>query len=129
MLALGLGPPVSGLKAQATARPGSPQASLRSPWPWWLGRHPLLALTATLIVWGLIDVRSRGRIEPDNLVEHRTDFTVYTTAGAACFDGRDPYAVTNACAAGVICIRRCWQSCWLLSQSSIPGGRLRFGFS
>ena len=77
-----------GLEAQAS--------SLGSPWPWWLGRHPLLALTATLIVWGLIDVRSRGRIEPDNLVEHRTDFTVYTAAGAACFDGRDPYAVTNA---------------------------------
>jgi Glycosyltransferase family 87 len=65
-------------------------------WPWWLGRHPILALTATLVVWGLVDVRSRGRIDPDNLVEHRTDFTVYTEAGAASFDGRDPYTVTNA---------------------------------
>ena len=26
---------------------------------------------------------------------HKTDFTVYTEAGAAFFDGRDPYAVTN----------------------------------
>jgi hypothetical protein len=76
-----------------STRLGSGQAGA---WPWWLGRHPLLALTATLVVWGLVDVRSRGRIEPGNLVEHRTDFTVYTEAGAACFDGRDPYAVTNA---------------------------------
>ncbi|HEY1784543.1 MAG TPA: hypothetical protein VGG30_03310, partial [Pirellulales bacterium] len=85
----------------ADSVPGSMSQKLQSggeagPWPWWLGRHPLLALTAALIVWGLIDVRSRGRIEPGNLVEHRTDFTVYTEAGAACFDGRDPYAVTNA---------------------------------
>ena len=27
--------------------------------------------------------------------EHRTDFTVYTEAGAAFFDGRDPYQVSN----------------------------------
>ncbi|HTU23937.1 MAG TPA: glycosyltransferase 87 family protein [Pirellulales bacterium] len=65
------------------------------PWPWWLGHHPLVALAIALAVWGWVDVRSRGRIEPGNLVEHRTDFTVYTEAGAACFDGRDPYAVTN----------------------------------
>ncbi|HEX4144253.1 MAG TPA: glycosyltransferase family 87 protein [Pirellulales bacterium] len=74
----------------------APESGQPGPWPWWLGRHPLLALTAALVIWGLIDVRSRGRIEPGNLVEHRTDFTVYTAAGAACFDGRDPYAVTNA---------------------------------
>ena len=78
--------------APAAGQPGRAAGA----WPWWLGRHPLLALTATLIVWGLVDVRSRGRIEPGNLVEHRTDFTVYTEAGAACFDGRDPYGVTNA---------------------------------
>ena len=77
----------------APAAGGGGQAG---PWPWWLGRHPLLALTAALIVWGLVDVRNRGRIDPGNLVEHRTDFTVYTEAGAACFDGRDPYGVTNA---------------------------------
>ena len=80
----------------STPDANGPASGQSGAWPWWLGRHPLLALTATLIVWGLIDVRSRGRIEPGNLVEHRTDFTVYTEAGAACFDGRDPYAVTNA---------------------------------
>ena len=73
-----------------------PAQNLLPQWPWWLGRHPLLALTAALVVWGLVDVRARGRIDPENLVEHRTDLTVYTEAGAAFFDGRDPYGVTNA---------------------------------
>ena len=82
--------------AQAAASLAPSPAAPSSAWPWWLGRHPLLALTAALVIWGLVDVRSRGRIEPGNLVEHRTDFTVYTQACAACFDGRDPYAVTNA---------------------------------
>ncbi len=78
-----------------------PTPNLLPQWPWWLGRHPLLALTAALVVWGLVDVRARGRIDPENLVEHRTDLTVYTEAGAAFFDGRDPYGVTNARGWGV----------------------------
>ncbi len=48
-----------------------------------------------LLVWGLTDVRSRGRVDAARPGVHRTDFTVYTEAGAAFFDGRDPYAVTN----------------------------------
>ena len=44
-------------------------------------------------VWGLTDVRQRGY--PDVPAEHRTDLTVYTEAGAAFFDGRPPYEVSN----------------------------------
>ena len=51
-----------------------------------------------LIVWGLTDVRSRGRVDlqhPTQRNVHMTDVTVYTEAGAAIFDGRDPYLVTS----------------------------------
>lgn len=48
-----------------------------------------------LLIWGLTDVRRRAEIDPARLNNHRTDVTVYTEAGAAFFDGRDPYAVTN----------------------------------
>src|SRR5262245_38685895 len=59
-------------------------------------RGKVLALmVAGLILWGWVDVRKRGRIDPQNPENHRTDFTVYTEAGAAFFDGRDPYRVTN----------------------------------
>lgn len=54
-----------------------------------------LGLLAALAVWCTLDVMPRGRINPRRLHEHRTDFTVYTEAGAAFFDGRDPYRVTN----------------------------------
>jgi len=46
-------------------------------------------------IWGYVDVRGRGRIQAGNIDVHRTDFTVFTEAGSAFFDGRDPYAVTN----------------------------------
>jgi hypothetical protein len=48
-----------------------------------------------LSVWGFVDVYRRGAINPRDLGRHMTDFTVYTEAGAAFFDGREPYAVTN----------------------------------
>ena len=48
-----------------------------------------------LLVWGWIDVRHRAEINSADVGSHRTDFTVYTEAGAAFFDGRDPYSVTN----------------------------------
>ena len=38
---------------------------------------------------------NRGLVDPHNEGLHKTDFTVYTEAGAAFFDGRDPYTVTN----------------------------------
>lgn len=65
-----------------------------------IGPHALrglaLLVLLLLLVWGLTDVRRRADLDPANPGSHRTDFTVYTEAGAAFFDGRDPYAVTNA---------------------------------
>ncbi len=61
----------------------------------WLAQRPLVLLATVLLIWGLTDVRSRGQISAVRPGLHRTDFTVYTEAGAAFFDGRDPYAVTN----------------------------------
>jgi hypothetical protein len=53
----------------------------------------VLTLALALGAWGWVDVRARGTVEPGKI--HMTDFTVYTEAGAAFFDGRDPYEVTN----------------------------------
>ena len=53
------------------------------------------ALLIAIVVWGWVDVRRRARIDPDRPTVHKTDFTVYTEASAAFFDGRDPYEVTN----------------------------------
>ncbi len=53
----------------------------------------MIGLLAGVIFWGLTDVRRRGY--PDVPAEHRTDLTVYTEAGAAFFDGRAPYEVSN----------------------------------
>jgi len=54
-----------------------------------------LGLVAALAIWCALDVMTRGAINPRRIQEHRTDFTVYTEAGAAFFDGRDPYQVSN----------------------------------
>jgi hypothetical protein len=59
------------------------------------GRWVWIIVVAILLVWGFTDVRHRADLDPHNVFKHRTDFTVYTEAGAAFFDGRDPYAVTN----------------------------------
>ena len=53
------------------------------------------ALLAALAAWGLTDVRWRGSIDPDDPLVHKSDFTVFTEAGAAFFDGRNPYDVSN----------------------------------
>ncbi len=55
----------------------------------------VVGLALALAVWGWFDVRVRGTVDPNNLAIHKTDFTVFTEAGAAFFDGRDPYTVTN----------------------------------
>ncbi|MBI3838018.1 MAG: DUF2029 domain-containing protein [Planctomycetia bacterium] len=55
----------------------------------------IVVLALVLAIWGWTDVRLRGAIDPGNIWLHKTDFTVFTEAGAAFFDGRDPYAVTN----------------------------------
>ncbi len=55
----------------------------------------IIGLTIALLIWGLVDVRRRGYAHLENPERHRTDFTVYTEAGAAFFDGREPYEVCN----------------------------------
>jgi hypothetical protein len=54
-----------------------------------------LALLIAFAIWGWVDVVPRGMVNRERINEHRTDFTVYTEAGAAFFDGRDPYEVSN----------------------------------
>ena len=50
-----------------------------------------LIIIIAMAIWGLTDVRRRASLEHT----HRTDITVFTTAGAAFFDGRDPYSVKS----------------------------------
>jgi hypothetical protein len=68
------------------------------------GREKIVwaVLCLLLVIWGLTDVRQRAHFDPILAAEnpaliskHRTDLTVFTEAGAAFFDGRDPYEVTN----------------------------------
>ena len=54
-----------------------------------------LGLLIAFAIWGWLDVVPRGMVNHQRINEHRTDFTVYTEAGAAFFDGRDPYQVSN----------------------------------
>jgi hypothetical protein len=70
---------------------GTKDFGSRLPLPWGWFAVLLIALT----IWGLLDVRRRGYFNPENPGEHMSDFTVYTEAGAAFFDGRPPYEVTN----------------------------------
>jgi hypothetical protein len=58
-------------------------------------RDVAVILIVGFTIWGYVDVSRRGRIEPGHPEYHRTDVTVFTEAGAAFFDGRDPYAVTS----------------------------------
>jgi hypothetical protein len=81
----------------------------RDPVPWWawggLGWprsarevrpwHVLAPLLVGLTIFGRVGVAPNGRIDRAHIERHKTDFTVYTEAGAAFFDGRDPYRVTN----------------------------------
>lgn len=58
-------------------------------------RDVALVLSLLAAAWCYLDVAPRGRVVPGQVERHSTDFTVYTTAGAAFFDGREPYGVTN----------------------------------
>ena len=58
-------------------------------------RYVAVVLVIGLTIWGWLDVRERGQTHPNHAEFHRTDFTVYTEASAAFFDGREPYEVTN----------------------------------
>jgi hypothetical protein len=68
-------------------------------WPRTLGEIRFRVIAVGVLVaatlWGYLDVGPRGRIEPDRIEQHKTDFTVFTEAGAAFFDGRNPYRVGN----------------------------------
>jgi len=73
-----------------------PTPTTRIPaWVWPTRFRVILGLVIVMILWGWFDVRLRGVVNPNNPGVHKTDFTVYTEAGAAFFDGRDPYSVTN----------------------------------
>ena len=80
-------------------RPQAPRA--RSEWGYSRptaearSHYVAVALVIGLTIWGWLDVRERGQTHPNHADFHRTDFTVYTEAGAAFFDGREPYEVTN----------------------------------
>jgi len=62
---------------------------LRFCWRWLV--IPFLGMC----IWGWFDVRERGYPHPEDPLQHKTDFTVFTAAGAAFFDGRPPYEVSN----------------------------------
>jgi len=68
---------------------------MNTPWHPQLNRKFLIVAVLAFIIWGLTDIRYRAGLHPDEPWKHRTDFTVYTEAGAAFFDGRDPYEVAN----------------------------------
>jgi Glycosyltransferase family 87 len=69
--------------------------AVRPHWLWPTRRRVIVGLIVAFAVWGWFDVRNRGLFDPSQRWLHKTDFTVYTEAGAAFFDGRDPYNVTN----------------------------------
>jgi hypothetical protein len=52
-------------------------------------------LAVALAIWCTVDVSRRAIVDPERPYLHMTDFSVYTEAGAAFFDGRAPYDVQN----------------------------------
>lgn len=64
-------------------------AHIRRHWAVFLG------LAVALAVWCAVDVSRRARVDPAHPGLHMTDVTVYTEAGKAFFDGRQPYEVAN----------------------------------
>jgi alpha-1,2-mannosyltransferase len=68
-------------------------------WPRSLEELRLYPAAAVIMVaatiWGYACIGPNGRLLPGHTELHRTDFTVFTEAGAAFFDGRDPYKVTS----------------------------------
>ena len=82
-------------------------AGHRAPWWRWGGLglprslaevslfQTVVGVAVGLTIWGYVDLPRRGRIVSGAVHLHMTDVTVYTEAGAAFFDGRDPYQVAN----------------------------------
>jgi hypothetical protein len=58
-------------------------------------RELAVLVVVALTIWGYVDIGPHGRIVPGHVDWHKTDFTVYTEAASAFFDGRDPYRVMN----------------------------------
>ena len=58
-------------------------------------RQVAILILVCLAIWFRVDVANRGKVDSKHLEVHKTDFTVFTEAGAAFFDGRDPYKVKN----------------------------------
>jgi hypothetical protein len=56
----------------------------------------IVSLLLLLGLWCWLDIWPRGTLNPARVDLHRTDFTVYVTAGKAALAGENPYAVTNA---------------------------------
>ena len=81
-------PPVLGATDRKPAGLFLPTAEVRF-------RYVAVALVIGLTIWGWLDVRERAQTHPDHLDFHRTDFTVYTAAGAAFLDGCEPYQVAS----------------------------------
>ena len=69
--------------------------SAERPRRFFASRRWLVALLLAATIWGLVDVRRRGYPYPQTPLEHKSDLTVYTEAGWAFFDGRQPYEVAN----------------------------------
>lgn len=66
-----------------------PASDIRRHWAVYAG------LVIGLAVWCAVDVARRAVVDLERPSRHMTDFTVYTEAGAAFFDGREPYEVSN----------------------------------
>jgi len=66
-----------------------------------------------LAAFGLTDVRRRARIDPLDPRAHKTDLTIFTTAGAAFLADQQPYAAANP---------RGWKYCYppLLAVALAP---------
>jgi hypothetical protein len=58
-------------------------------------RMPAVVVVVAATIWGYVSIAPNGRLVAGRIEEHRTDFTVFTEAGSAFFDGRNPYRVTN----------------------------------
>ena len=60
--------------------------------PSWI---PGTVVVVILTIWGYTSIGPNGPLEAGRTEQHKTDFTVFTEAGAAFFDGRNPYCVAN----------------------------------
>ncbi|MCA9052738.1 MAG: DUF2029 domain-containing protein [Planctomycetaceae bacterium] len=58
-------------------------------------RRITVGVVIALVVFGLTDVRRRAQVDPARPESHRTDLTIFTTAGAAFLADADPYEVAN----------------------------------